>query len=141
MFVLDTNVVSELRRARGRKANRNVVRWRISVDTNLLYLSSITVHELEVGILQLERRHAASGEALRSWMKFHVLPSYAGRILPVDTSVAQRSAMLHAPQTRPWADAFIAATALVHGMTIVTRNVSDFKSTGAKVFNPWGFQC
>jgi predicted nucleic acid-binding protein len=137
MFILDTNVVSELRKARSGKANSNVVRWRVSVDTHTLYLSSVTIHELEVGILQLARRNAPHGKALRDWMKLHVLPSYAGRILPIDTTVAQCSATLHVPQTRPWADAFIAATALVHGMTVITRNIGDFESTGAKVFNPW----
>lgn len=138
MFLLDTNVVSELRKARSDKANSHVVQWRVGVATDILFLSSVTIHELEVGILLLARRNVPGSHALRVWMNLHVLQSYAGRILPIDTTVAQRSAALHASQTRPWADAFIAATALVHGMTVVTRNVSDFESTGVPVLNPWG---
>lgn len=137
MFLVDTNVVSELRKARQGKANTNVVRWRVAADSNTLYLSAITIHELEIGILLSERRNAANAIALRSWMDDHVVPSYSDRILPVDATVARRGATLHIPRTRPWADALIAATALVHGMTIVTRNVCDFKSTGVSVLNPW----
>ena len=137
MFLVDTNVVSELRKARQGKANTNVVRWRVAADSNTLYLSAITIHELEIGILLSERRNAANAIALRTWMDDHVVPSYSDRILPVDATVARRGATLHIPTTRPWADALIAATALVHGMTIVTRNVCDFKSTGVSVLNPW----
>jgi predicted nucleic acid-binding protein len=135
MYLLDTNVVSELRKARN--ANVNVVRWKLSVDSSVLYLSSITIHELEIGILRLTRRDAVGGGALRDWLQNHIFPSYAGRIIPVDSAIAQRSAALQVPRNHPWADAFIAATALVHGMTVVTRNVSDFQSTGAAVRNPW----
>lgn len=137
MFLVDTNVVSELRKARQGKANSNVVRWRVAADPSTLHLSVITIHELEIGILLSERRNAANAVALRTWMDAHVLPSYSGRILPVDAAVARRGATLHVPRTRPWADALIAATALVHGMTIVTRNVCDFQSTGVAVLNPW----
>ncbi|USX28281.1 type II toxin-antitoxin system VapC family toxin [Oxalobacteraceae bacterium OTU3CINTB1] len=137
MFLVDTNVVSELRKARQGKANSNVVRWRVAANASTLYVSAITIHELEIGILLSERRNAANAVALRTWMDAHVLSSYSGRILPVDTSVARRGATLHVPRTRPWADALIAATALVHGMTVVTRNVCDFQSTGVAVLNPW----
>jgi predicted nucleic acid-binding protein len=105
-FILDTNVVSELRKASG-KANENVIRWRLSVDSSVLYLSSITIHELEVGILLLARRDPVGGDALRLWMLDHIFPSYAGRIISVDSNIAQRSAALHVPRNRPWADAFI----------------------------------
>jgi predicted nucleic acid-binding protein len=135
-FILDTNVVSELRKASG-KANANVIRWRLGVDSSVLYLSSITIHELEIGILLLARRDPAGGDALRSWLQNNIFPSYAGRIISVDSVIAQRSAALHVPRSRPWADAFIAATALVHGMTIVTRDIGDFEPTGAAVLNPW----
>ncbi len=137
MFLVDTNVVSELRKARQGKANTNVVRWRVAADPSTLHLSVITIHELEIGILLSERRNAANAVALRIWMDAHVLPSYSGRILPVDAAVARRGATLHVSRTRPWADALIAATALVHSMTIVTRNVRDFQSTGVAVLNPW----
>jgi predicted nucleic acid-binding protein len=135
-YLLDTNVVSELRKARG-KAHPNVVRWKLGVDTNTLHLSAITIHELELGILLLARRDAVGGDSLRDWLQHHVLISYAGRIIPVDSVIAQQCAALHVPRSRPWADALIAATAIVHGLTVVTRNVSDFEPTGAKLLNPW----
>lgn len=137
MFLLDTNVVSELRKARTGKADHNVATWAGGVPVASLFLSVITIQELEIGTLLAERRDHSQGEILRTWLDDQVLPGFADRILPVDTTVARRSAALHVPDPRPIRDALIAATALVHGMTIVTRNVSDFESTGAKLFNPW----
>ncbi|MHB8708496.1 MAG: PIN domain-containing protein [Desulfuromonadales bacterium] len=137
MYLLDTNVVSELRKVRAGKADPNVARWADRVDAGELYLSVITVQELEIGVLLVERRDPVQGAMLRSWLNDHVLPAFAGRILPVDTAVALRSARLHVPDPHPVRDGLIAATALVHGMTVVTRNVEDFASAGAKVLNPW----
>ncbi len=137
MFVLDTNVVSELRKVRLGRADSRVARWADTVDTADLYLSVITIEELEIGILLMERRDAAIGAIFRAWMTSHVLPAFANRILSVDMSVAQRSARLHVPVTRPVRDGLIAATALVHGMSVVTRNVSDFIPLGVPVVNPW----
>jgi predicted nucleic acid-binding protein len=137
MYLLDTNVVSELRKVRAGKADPNVARWADRVDASELYLSVITVQELEIGVLLVERRDPVQGAMLRSWLNDHVLPAFAGRILPVDTVVALRSARLHVPDPHPVRDGLIAATALVHGMTVVTRNVEDFAGAGAKVLNPW----
>lgn len=137
MFLLDTNVVSELRKVRSGKADPNVARWADSVDAAALFISVITVQELETGILLAERSDAPKGALLRTWMNEHVLPAFADRILPVDTAVALRSAMLHVPDPRPVSDALIAATALVHGLTVVTRNVTDFEPTGVLVVDPW----
>jgi predicted nucleic acid-binding protein len=137
MFVLDTNVVSELRKARTGKADSHVVAWADSVDAAVLYISVITVMELEAGVLQIERGDANQGAGLRAWLEGRVLPGFAGRILPIDTVVAQRCARLHVPDPRADRDALIAATALVHGMTVVTRNTSDFEATGAALLNPW----
>jgi len=100
-------------------------------------LSAISVLELERGTLLMERRDPAQGAMLRSWMENLVMPSFAGRILPVDTPVALRCAALHVPDPKSYRDALIAATALVHGMTVVTRNVSDFEPSGVAVLNPW----
>jgi len=135
MYILDTNVVSELRK--GRKAQRSVRIWAQALPAANLYLSAISILELEIGILLIERRDRNQGGVLRTWMNKHVLPTFTGRILPVDTAVAQRCAALHVPDRRSARDALIAATALVHGLTIVTRNVSDFQNTGATVLNPW----
>lgn len=137
MFVLDTNVVSELRKVRLGSANPNIARWADEVNTVDLYLSAITVQELELGILLAERRDPRQGAVLRAWMTGQALPAFAGRILPVDTAVALRSAGLHVPNPRPVRNALIAATALVHGMTVVTRNVADFEGTGVAWLNPW----
>ena len=137
MFILDTNVVSELRKAKTGKADRNVLAWASSVSSGSLFLSAITVLELETGVLQKERSDLVQGSLLRAWLDGHVLPAFQGRVLPVDTAVALRCAKLHIPDPRAERDALIAATGLVHGMTVVTRNVSDFVATGVSLLNPW----
>lgn len=137
MFVLDTNVVSELRKAAAGKADPNVAAWAASVAAASLFLSAISILELEVGVLLVARRDAKQGEMLRLWLDRHVLPAFAGRVLAVDTPVALRCARLHVPDHRADRDALIAATALVHGMTVVTRNVTDFEPTGVPLLNPW----
>ena len=137
MLVLDTNVVSELRKVRLGKADSNVTIWAHSVDAGDLYVSAITIMELELGVLAIERKDAAQGALLRAWLEQQVLPEFCGRTLPVDTAVAQRCARLHVPDKRGERDALIAATALVHGMAVVTRNVADFQPTGVPVINPW----
>mgnify|MGYP003376478691 CR=1 FL=1 len=137
MYVLDTNVVSELRKVRLGKADKNVTAWTESVDAAELFVSAITIMELELGVLSIERKDSTQGALLRSWLEQHVLPEFSGRTLPVDTAVAQRCARLHVPDKRGERDALIAATALVHGMTVVTRNVADFQPTGVAIFNPW----
>lgn len=137
MYVLDTNVVSELRKVRHGNADKNVIAWAESVDAAEVFVSAITIMELELGVLAIERKNAKQGAVLRSWLEQHVLPEFAGRTLPVDTAVAQRCARLHVPDRRGERDALIAATALVHGMVVVTRNVADFKPTGVAAINPW----
>lgn len=137
MYVLDTNVLSELRKVRLGKADGNVAAWAESVDAADLFISAITIMELELGVLSIERKDASQGAMLRSWLEQHVLPEFSGRTLPVDTAVAQRCARLHVPDKRGERDALIAATALVHGMALVTRNVADFKLTGVSIINPW----
>lgn len=137
MFVLDTNVVSELRKIRLGRADKCVAQWADSVDSVDLYLSAITVQELEIGVLLAERRDPPQGAIFRVWLDSHVLPAFAGRILPVDTAVARRSAKLHVPDPRPVRNCLIAATALVHGMTVVTRNIADFEPSSVPLLNPW----
>jgi predicted nucleic acid-binding protein len=137
MFLLDTNVVSELRKVRSGKADANVAQWAEQTRANTLFLSVISLQELEIGVLLIERRDATQGRVLRAWLDNHVLPAFAGRILPIDLAVARISAKLHVPSARPVRDALIAATALVHGMTVVTRNVIDFAPTGVPILDPW----
>ncbi|MCG1019840.1 MULTISPECIES: type II toxin-antitoxin system VapC family toxin [Burkholderiaceae] len=137
MYVLDTHVVSELRKIRAGKANANVTAWTASVDAAWLFVSAITIMELETGILQIERHDADQGRILRAWIEHYVLPEFADRVLPIDIRVVQRCARLHVPNRQSERDALIAATALVHGMTVVTRNVADFAATGVNLLNPW----
>ena len=137
MYLLDTNVVSELRKAKTGKIDHNVQLWASQIEVTDLYLSVITLLELEMGILLLERRDHEQGAVLRSWLDEHVVPSFSGRILAVDRTIARRCAALHVPDRRSDRDAFIAATALVHGMTVVTRNIADFEPTGVRLLNPW----
>lgn len=137
MFLLDTNIISELRKAGDGKADANVVAWVSSVDAAALYVSAITLLELELGVLRTERRDAMQGAKLRAWMDHRILPEFMDRTLAVDMTVALRCAQLHVPDPRPERDAIIAATALVHGMTVVTRNTADFEPTGVPLLNPW----
>jgi toxin FitB len=137
MLLLDTNVVSELRKVRSGKADRNVAAWARSVDAADLFVSAITIQELEIGVLRAERRDPAKGAVLREWLNARVLPGFADHILAVDLAVAQRSARLHVPDPRPVRDALIAGTALVHGLTVVTRNVVDFAPMGVAIVDPW----
>jgi toxin FitB len=137
MYLLDTNVVSELRKVRTGKADARVAAWADSVDAVDLFLSTITVQELEIGVLLAERRDPTQGTMLRVWFERCVLPAFADRVLAVDLAVARNSARLHVPNPRPLRDSFIAATALVHGLTVVTRDVGDFESTGVPILNPW----
>ncbi|WP_061149045.1 type II toxin-antitoxin system VapC family toxin [Caballeronia arvi] len=137
MFLLDTNVISELRKAGDGRADANVIAWLSSEDATDFYVSAVTLFELELGILRMERRDAEQGARLRTWMRTRVLPEFAERTLPLDSTVAMRCARLHVPDPRPERDAYIAATAIVHGMTVVTRNVADYAPCGLRVINPW----
>ena len=137
MYLLDTNVVSELRKATSGRANKNVVQWASNEDTETLFISVITVLELEMGILSIERRDQQQGLMLRRWLEDQVLPSFEGRILPIDIAIARKCAELHVPDKRAERDAMIAATAVIHRMRVVTRNVADFGIAGVEVINPW----
>ncbi|MDO8030371.1 type II toxin-antitoxin system VapC family toxin ['Planchonia careya' phytoplasma] len=137
MFLLDTNVLSEVRKAGDGRADANVVAWFSSVEASALYVSAVTLMEIELGILRVERRDPGQGARLRAWMDSRVLPEFQGRTLAVDATVALRCARLHVPDPRPERDAFLAATALVHGLTLVTRNVADFQGSRVEIVNPW----
>jgi len=137
MFILDTNVVSELRKVRAGKAAAEVAAWAGTVDAASLFLSAVTVMELEMGVLLLGRKDARQGALMRAWLDQHVMREFADRILPVEAAVARRCAMLHVPDPVSERDALIAATGLIHGMAVVTRNVADFQRTGVELINPW----
>jgi predicted nucleic acid-binding protein len=135
MYLFDTNVVSALRRREREPARFN--EWASNVTFDVVFVSVVTVMEIEQGIIRLERRDARQGATLRHWFKGPVLEGFRDRILPVDLGVARRAAALHVPDPRPIADALIAATALVHDLIVVTRNARDFAPTGAPVLDPW----
>ena len=135
MFVLDTNVISEMRKLK--KAHPKVLAWAAGVPVAQTYLSAITILEIELGALLIERKDKRQGKNLRAWIDRQILPRFQGRILPVDTAVAQCCARLHVPNPKAERDALIAATAIVHAMTVVTRNIRDFSGMNLKLVDPW----
>lgn len=135
-YLLDTNVVSELRKSRQR-ADPGVRGWAASQSPSDLHLSAITVLEVELGIQRLDRRDHAQAARLLLWLERDLLDVFDGRILPVDMAVARRAGRLHVPDPRPERDALIAGTALAHELTVVTRNVRDFATMGVPLLNPW----
>jgi predicted nucleic acid-binding protein len=137
VLLLDTNVVSELRKVHSGKTDRAFIQWESQVDASELYLSSATIHEMEFGVLLLEKKDPRQGKILRDWLDQNVLTTFEGRILPIDVAVARRSGYLQSIETRPNMDALIAATAYVHDMPVVTRNVAHFKHMGVRLINPW----
>ncbi len=137
MYLLDTDVISELRKQSTGKADAKVVAWAKSIPADTMYLSVITLMELEMGVLSIQRKDSQQGNALRLWLDTQVIPAFDGRTLPIDIPIARCCAGLHIPDPRSERDALIAATAIVHGMTVVTRNVADFEATGVKLLNPW----
>lgn len=137
MFVIDTNVVSELQKIRGGRADPRVARWSSIMDVDAMFLSAVTIYELEIGALLLQRRHPIQGAALRGWLDGALSTIFENRVLAVDERVARRCASLNVPNPCSFRDALIAATALVHGMSVVTRNVRDFERTGVALVNPW----
>jgi predicted nucleic acid-binding protein len=135
MFILDTNVISELRH--GKPHPSMAVRdWAAGQASKQLFLSAITILELELGVQALEHRTPPQGAALRAWL-VGVRAAFGGRVLPFAENTAAVCASLHIPNPRSERDAMIAATALEHKFTVVTRNVSDFQPTGVALYNPW----
>ena len=135
MYLLDTNVISALRRPD--KAEPLLIEWAASVPVSRFYLSAISILEIEHGVLLKMRKDKKQGALLRAWVDDEVFPRFEGRILPIDVDVALLCANLHVPDPQPERDALIAATALVHKLTVVTRNVNDFLPTGVQILNPW----
>ena len=134
-YLVDTNVLSEIRR--DRRAAPGVAHWASATDPVDMAISVVTVQEIETGNLLVARHDRAQGAHLQRWLHEKVLPLFAGRVLGIDTRTALRCAALHVPDPRPYADALIAATALVHDLTLVTRNTKHFAGTGVRLLNPW----
>ena len=135
MYLLDTNVISALRRPG--KADPLLREWAAGIPVSRFYLSVISVLEIEHGVLLKLRKDKKQGNLLRAWVDNEVLPRFEGRILSIDVDIALQCAKLHVPDPQPERDALIAATALVNKLTVVTRNENDFVPTGVQVINPW----
>ena len=133
-FLLDTNVISDLRRP---ERSPKLQEWTQKQATDEFFCSCVSILEIEIGVLRAVRRDARKAGVLRRWIDDKVLPRFLGQIIPIDTEIALRCAALHVPDPRPERDAWIAATALVHRMAVVTRNVRDFAPMGVRVINPW----
>jgi predicted nucleic acid-binding protein len=136
-MLLDTNVVSELRKAAHPRTAPAFAAWAATLQWSELYISVITLYELEIGVARLEAYDAQQGAVLRGWLRAQVLPRFEGHILVVDQAVAARAAELQLSRTRQVEDTLIAATAYVHRMEVVARNVADFEDTGVPIINPW----
>ena len=137
MFLIDTNVISESRKIRSGRAAPEVIAWLKATDPCTTFISAMSLFELELGVVRVERRDAAQGEKLRGWLDRTVKPGFADRVLAMDTAVAIACAGLHVPDPASERDSWIAATALVHGLTVVTRNIANFDATGVRPLNPW----
>jgi predicted nucleic acid-binding protein len=135
MYLLDTNVISELRKGK-KQQSQNVISWADSIPVNQCFLSAITIFELELGVQRLEYTNPPQGQTIRAWLT-GLGPSYEGRILPFDEIAAKIAASLHIPNKQPERDAMIASIALKHGFTVVTRNTSDFERSGVSFINPF----
>jgi len=135
MYLLDTNVISDLRRPE--RANPGLAAWAKTAAPAEQFMSVISLLEIEQGVLSAGRKDPAKGKLLRTWVDTVVLPRFGSRILPIDVAVARQCAALHVPDPRPERDSLIGATALVHRLTVVTRNIRDFEPMGIRLLNPW----
>lgn len=137
MFLLDTNIISEMRKIEQGKGHRGVTAWVANTPAPQICTSAIVMMELERGVLAMERKDVAQGQRLRNWLENVVKKRFSNNILPIDAHTAEICAKLHIPDRSPENDAWIAAQALQHGLTVVTRNEKDFADLGVRVFNPF----
>ena len=135
MYLIDTNVISELRK--GSRAHPSVLRWNAQIPLHIQWISSISIFELELGVERIKTRDPEQWKHLRSWLDHQVMPAFQGRIIAFDQEIAQTCAQLHIPNPQPERDSMIGATALQKKLTVVTRNISDFQSMGCALLNPW----
>ncbi|PJG84852.1 type II toxin-antitoxin system VapC family toxin [Conservatibacter flavescens] len=138
MYLLDTNIISEVRKISQNKANQGVIQWVSSIEFDQCYISAITLLELEQGILRVKHRgDIAQYFQLQQWFDQYVLPTFKGRILSIDEHTVRICAQLHVPDKRPYNDALIAACAIQHKLTLVTRNTTDFIALNVPLFDPF----
>ncbi|MDY6216798.1 type II toxin-antitoxin system VapC family toxin [Actinobacillus porcinus] len=137
MYLLDTNIISEIRKLAKNKCDKNVADWVRSTSKDLMFTNAVVMMELERGVMSIERKDTTQGKLLRHWFEIDVKPAFHGKILKIDEQTAQICAKLHIPDHAPENDAWIAASAIQHNLVLVTRNTADFARTGVKLFNPF----
>ena len=137
MYLLDTNIISEIRKLAKNKCDKNVADWVRSTSKDLMFANAVVMMELERGVMSIERKDTTQGKLLRHWFEMDVKPAFHGKILKIDEQTAQICAKLHIPDHAPENDAWIAASAIQHNLVLVTRNTADFARTGVKLFNPF----
>lgn len=140
MFLLDTNVISEMRKIDSGRADSHVSTWIDEQDASDLYVSVVTLAELDYGIRLKQRRDPNQSLFLRRWFNHSVLPFFEDRIVTIDFQIAMKYSEINVPNHLPDRDSWIAATALVHTFVVVTRNTKDFEASGVALYNPWTFQ-
>lgn len=140
MYLLDTETTAELRKASMRRGDRGLREWAAAVDVSDVYLSAITLQELEIGVRLSERDDPKRGAVMRDWITRQVIHHLSARVLPIDAAVALKAAELHRQSIWTLSHAFIAATASVHGLSVVTRSVASFSDAGVNIVNPWQFR-
>jgi predicted nucleic acid-binding protein len=136
MYLLDTRIVVEIGKAKSGGTDPGLAAWAAGVDRQRLFVSAIALLELDAAAAHLARRDRSAGGVLQAWIDDRVMAAFEGRILPVDAPVARRRAQLAYPDSR---NGLLAATALVHGLTLVTRNLAAFRAGRVRTFDPWGY--
>jgi hypothetical protein len=136
MFLLDTGIVLELRKAKGGQSDAGLAAWAAALPRQKLFISALNLLEIENAAARLARKDRAAGLVVRDWIDQRVMPAFEGRVLPVDAAVVRRRAQLPYANTR---DGLLAATALEHGLTFVTHRVSAFRAGRVKLLNPSGY--
>lgn len=137
MFLLDTNVVSDLRKVKSGNVDPDFREWASNLQIHQAYISVMTIFEIEMGIAKKERKDAVQGAILRDWFENKVRPTFKDRVLPITSEISTCAANLHVPDPKSDRDAFIAATGLEHGLIVVTRNIDDFINMQVGLFNPY----
>nr|WP_314269809.1 type II toxin-antitoxin system VapC family toxin [uncultured Kingella sp.] len=137
MYLLDTNILSEIRKIQAGRADQGVAQWAQAHPKSLMYISAITLLELERGTIAAEQRDKRQGAVYRRWLSQVVQPEFQDRVLQIDAQTVLLCAPMHVPDKKSLADSLIAATAIQHNMTVITRNEKDFAGTGAKIHNPF----
>ena len=137
MYLLDTNIISELKKLDSGKIHPQVQRWAYSINLMQTKISVVSITEIRTGILSLARKDQAQAASLDNWFTNRLLPAYRTKTLPVDAKVALIYAQLNVPNKRPINDAYIAATAIAHKLKLVTRNIQDFQGIPITLENPF----